>query len=171
MKLIANIVLFQFCWFASVAGAVSGKFLLGPALVIVSSALQNLKNPQWKKEGVFLLLVTIAGSAFDLLGVKVGAFSFNAIDTAWGYPLWMSALWLNFATLFSLSLAWMQRRYLLGAVFGFVGGPLSYYAGQTFGAIQLGEDLVYSLLVIGAMWAIATPAILLLHSKIFTSAT
>jgi hypothetical protein len=74
-------------------------------------------------------------------------------------PLWMAALWMNFASTLDYSLAWMQGKPVLAAVFGGVGGPLAFVAGEQLGAIVL-VDRVLSLGVIGAGWLVVTPLLL-----------
>ena len=159
--MLINVVLFQVCWWACILGAAKGFSYLAVVLVILSFLFQSYRSENLKEELVFGLSATLLGSAFDSLGIYFDIFSFpNGSEVSWSYPLWMSALWLNFATLFSKSLKWMSGKYLLSAVLGFFGGPMSYYAGASFGAIALGENFYLSLVIIGLMWAIATPVML-----------
>jgi hypothetical protein len=71
------------------------------------------------------------------------------------------ALWFAFATLPNSSLSWLHGRRLMQAVLGAVLGPLSYYVGEGLGAAVIPEPRLLPLLVIGAVWAAAMPAIYL----------
>jgi hypothetical protein len=77
-------------------------------------------------------------------------------------PLWMAALWANFAGTLHLCLDWLRGRYWLASVLGACGGPLAYYGGQRLGAMQLGSNASISLLVIAVEWALVTPALVYL---------
>src|SRR5690606_8376185 len=118
-----------------------------------------------EKEIKLILAVALLGSAIDSVVMFLGAFSFPygssffAISL-WPYPIWMSALWLAFATTLNHSLSWLSGRYLLAAIFGAVGGPLCYYAGEKLGAITLHKPLGYSLGLLAIAWAIAMISVL-----------
>ncbi len=163
MRAVVNFLCFQVGWFACVWGAAAGYLYLGPGLVLVFALAQLDWSHRWRADATFLLLVAFAGTFYDSLGVVLGAFSFpEFMLTPWYYPLWMSALWVNFATLFGQSLAWMHERYRTAAILGALGGPLSYWAGAGIGAIEL-IDVKYSLSIVALMWLLATPALLALH--------
>ena len=69
----------------------------------------------------------------------------------------MLALWVNFGTLLNASLAWLKRRYLLGAVLGFLGGPAAYYSGHRLGALTFNTPLIKNMVLLGISWAVAVP--------------
>lgn len=162
-----NFVLFQLSWFSCVLGAVWGLPLFGPVIALVVSGLHVSSTRKPGSELFFLVLACVTGTSLDLIPLYLGAFSF-AVETGvpWGYPVWMSALWLGFATTFRSSLSWLSGRYTLAAIFGLVGGPLAYLAGEKLGAIMLGSDTLISLFVIGVFWAVVTPALFLLSDKL-----
>ena len=54
-------------------------------------------------------------------------------------------------------LAFLAGRYRLGAALGALGGPLAFWIGARLGAVELGLPAWRSLLVLGAVWAIAVP--------------
>ena len=166
MKILLNVILFQLGWFACILGAAKGFIYLGPLVVVLGAAAQSIWDKDSKEILVFILATTILGSFYDSLGVVFGLFSFSPeMQSAWNYPLWMSALWLNFAMLFGRSLSWMNGKYLTAAILGLLGGPASYYAGESFGAIVISEPATMSLIGIGVMWAVVTPTILWFFEK------
>jgi hypothetical protein len=71
-------------------------------------------------------------------------------------PIWMITLWLLFATTLNVSLKWLQGRYLIAAVFGFIGGPLAYWGGAKLGAINWLQHFEL-LLALAIGWALLMP--------------
>jgi hypothetical protein len=70
----------------------------------------------------------------------------------------MVMLWVNQATTLNSCLTWLRGRYLAGALFGAVGGPLAYLGGAKLGAASLPSSS--GLVVLGITWAGAFPALL-----------
>jgi hypothetical protein len=71
-------------------------------------------------------------------------------------PLWMIALWANFAATLNVALRSLRTRAWLLAALGGIGGPLAYWGGANLGAMQWLETapvLIY--LALG--WAVVTP--------------
>jgi len=66
-------------------------------------------------------------------------------------------LWVNLVATFEYSLSWLQPHKWWGAILGSIGGPLSFYSGYKLGAIQLGEPIVTSLLMISLAWFCSMP--------------
>lgn len=163
-----NFILFQVCWFACVLGAANNLLWLGPVAVAASLLYQLWRIDSWKRELSLALTVGIFGTALDYIPFSMGAFSFTTASVPWGYPLWMSALWVGFATTFHSSLSWIKKRYILSAAFGAIGGPLSYIAGESLGAITLSADRVFALTAISTTWAIVTPLLFYKGNRFFT---
>ena len=67
-------------------------------------------------------------------------------------------LWVNQATTLNSCLAWLRERYLAGALFGAVGGPLAYLSGAKLGSATLPSS--NGLVILGITWAVAFPALL-----------
>ena len=80
------------------------------------------------------------GLVFDSLLVTVGWLEYpNGMFAPVVAPYWILSMWVLFATTLNVSLAWLHGRYTLAAVFGAIGGPLSYLAGARLGAVTLAE--------------------------------
>ncbi|MEK9778156.1 MAG: DUF2878 domain-containing protein, partial [Methylophilaceae bacterium] len=73
-------------------------------------------------------------------------------------PLWIVVMWLLFAMTLNHSLSWLKRRYVLSFVFGALGGPLAYVAGEKLGAVEITSDL--SLVILAISWAMITPLLM-----------
>jgi hypothetical protein len=69
-----------------------------------------------------------------------------------------------FASTLNLSLAWMQGRYLIAILFGGSGGPLAYFGAENLGAVTLTSTS--SFIALGVGWAIITPLLLVVASRL-----
>ena len=58
----------------------------------------------------------------------------------------------------------MQGRLVLGVIFGLIGGPLAYIAGEKLGAISIVSPI--ALYVLAAGWAIITPFLVRMAIKL-----
>ena len=65
-------------------------------------------------------------------------------------------MWALFATTLNLALRWLKGRPLLASVFGALGGPLAYYAGERLGAVEMPHQ-ASALLALAAGWAVLMP--------------
>ena len=61
------------------------------------------------------------------------------------------------------SLKWMQGRIVISILFGLIGGPLAYLAGEKLGAITILSTSSLYILALG--WAIITPLLVGLTQK------
>jgi hypothetical protein len=137
-----------------------GRPLLGPLVVGVLLALQLPLEPGPAKQARFVSVAMLAGWLIDSGLARAGVFSFPDGGMLLGLcPLWMAALWANFAGVVHLCLDWLRGRYWLASVLGAFGGPFAYYGGQRLGSMQLGSNAAISLLVIAVEWALVTPAL------------
>jgi hypothetical protein len=165
-KRLLNFVGFEVGWCACALGAAKGLPLAGPLVVGVFFCLQLLLVPAPGKHARFVLVATLLGWIIDSALYRAGAFSFPEGGFGhWLCPIWMAALWANFAGTLHFCLDWLRGRYWLASVLGAVGGPLAYYGGHRLGAMQLGGSLAVSLAVIAIEWAIATPALVYLSER------
>jgi len=110
----------------------------------------------WRALGCLCLAGTLIDSIYPLAGVLTYA-------APWPYPhlapAWLVIMWLNLALTLNHSLAWLRKRYLLAAMFGGVGGGLSYWAGWRLGAVEFSWTPWAAAGLIGLVWAAALPAL------------
>lgn len=158
--------MFQVCWFACLLLALKSSPWLALILVIASAFIQNIKNPNKKLELISIITITVFGTMLDSLGIFLGAFSFPSDSgIIWAYPIWMSALWLNFGTILNSSLSWLQERYAISFFMGLLGGPFAYLGGEKFGVIDINGS--YGVIVIATLWAFITPTCFFLSKFIY----
>ncbi len=179
--LIGNALLFQLGWFACVLGAAEGRPLTGVLLVggIALLTLRGSADP--RRHALLLIAAAAAGLMCDSLLAHFGWLSFGALSSASAgstgeaagaalSPAWMVALWVNLACTLHASLRWLLGRPLLAALFGALGGPLSYAAGARLGALSLGGDTTVSLGAVAVEWAVAMPLLTLLAARVLPQA-
>lgn len=162
--IIYNLLMFQLGWFFCAYGAAHDMpwlaFLVVPPVVIwhLSHAYQK-----WQ-EARLLLALLVLGLVLDqtMLALKFVGFPYAGMPPGW-LPPWMLMLWLLFATTLNVSLRWTRSSLALRVLFGALGGPLAYYAGQQLGAIRLTQEA--SLAVIGGAWALAFPLAIALATR------
>lgn len=79
-----------------------------------------------------VLLLAIAGCILDSVWVSMGLIAFNSEAP---FPLWMVALWLMFATVWSRVTGISTLSRCTMVLLGTLGGPIAYVIGEHLGAI------------------------------------
>ncbi len=153
-RLIGNAVLFQVGWTACLFGARHPIWLL---LALGCLALQVAWAPAPARECRLLLKIAACGWVLDSLLLNLGVFDFG--DNRWILPNWLAILWLLFASTLRLSLAWTASPLWLAALFGGLGGPMSYYAGARLAGVGFPYGLWPSLTLLALLWALLLPAL------------
>ncbi len=154
---VLNVVLMQTAWFACVLGAARGNFVIGPAAVGFMTALHlGLLSRDRRREGLFIAAAAFFGFLLETSLTAAGGHMPNRgyLPSPLG-PLWMTALWANFATLLDHSLAWLRGRPFLAVLAGAAGGPAAYLAGERLGAVVISGS--YGILLLAAAWGVAMP--------------
>ena len=155
MRTRINIVGLSAGWWGCVLGAANGMPWAGILVVVVHLLLHLRFSPNRSQELRVLLAAGLVGLVLDSTLLAFGILTFpsaSVIDTI--SPAWMVALWENFATGLSTSLAFLKGRVILCVVAGALGGPFAYWGGVQLGAIELTYG---NLAWIALEWAIALP--------------
>lgn len=162
-----NLVFFKLVWAASLVGVVLGYAWLG-LVVLATFVTWHARSAATAKADFVLAAVAVAiGLLLDSLYVRAGLIVY-AGELVWhgAAPLWILALWANFALTMNGCLGWLRQRKRLAAVLAFVFGPLSYYGGISLGTATItGEDWVL-FLAIGLAWAVTLPLLLYLAERL-----
>ncbi|QDU63366.1 hypothetical protein Pan216_42440 [Planctomycetes bacterium Pan216] len=160
MASLVNFIAFQTAWFACILDAKLGVGWLGVAAVGVVVVLETALVTRRARHLAFLMLVGLLGTAIESTMVSIGAYGFrNPSPIPWLCPLWISAMWVNFATTVEGCLAWLRHHRAWASLLGLLGGPVSYWGGQRMGGMEFHWGTVPTLLVIGLVWAVATPLV------------
>lgn len=162
-----NMSLYQLGWFSCVLGAAWGKPLSGAGLALLLLAIHLLLADNRPAELKLFAAACLIGVLVDSLQQASGLFRFRT-DPSWSLwlPLWVFVIWAQFASLFRFALHWLKRSYLLGALFGFFGGPLAYWAGIRLGAAEFGHSPELTLAVLAVVWSLVVPLLLWLRQQI-----
>ena len=166
-----NFLLYQTGWFACVLGAAYSHRWLGVASATSLLAVHIVLTTERERQARLLLVAFGVGLVVDstLLAIGVCRFSAGGI-VAWVPPIWMSVLWIQFATTLRYCLLWMSGRYGLSALFGFVGAPLAFLGGERLGAILFLEPRLANLTILAVLWALAIPLLIYTSDRIHVGA-
>jgi hypothetical protein len=165
MKLLINIVIYQICWLACILGGAGGMPLLGPGLVGLAVVYHLYTAPSPRPELILLAIAAAIGSVWDSMLVAAGWLVYPSGTLLAGTaPYWITALWVAFATTFNVSLRWFKPRLLLAAVFGAIGGPLAFLAGERLGGVVF-TDYSAALTALALGWALLMPLMMLFAQR------
>ena len=160
-----NFVSFQVGWFSCVLGAANGSSWLGP-LVASAVVLFHVLTAEKAINEVRLVLIAVTlGLVCDGFLLNSGWIKYNSASAYAGIaPYWILAMWAMFATTLNLSMSWLKSSLLLSSVLGAIFGPLSYFAGQRLGAIEI-QNFGASVVALAIIWAIAMPLLMFAASR------
>ena len=160
-----NLLGYQASWCIAVIAAGRGAWWPGVAATLAFVAWQLSTAPN--REGALraLALALLSGLVIDGLLAHAGALRFAAASPTFpggGAPLWILGLWLAFAMTLTRSLAFLQHRLGVAAMFGAVGAPLAYIAaGRGWQAVAFAPPAWQVLLALAGGWAVALPLLAL----------
>ncbi len=152
--LIVNFAAFQTGWFSAVLGGAHGYVWLGSGIALLVMLLHLFLSLRPLRELQLLIIVMLLGLLWDSALATAGVINyFHWQISPRLAPVWIVALWGLFATTLNVSLAFLRRRYLMAALFGFIGAPLSFMAGVRLQALQF-PDPVRALWVLAIGWSV-----------------
>lgn len=161
-----NILAFQLGWFSCVMGAAHHMPWLGVGVTIPLLVWHLSQAQDVHSELSLVLIAAVFGSLFDQSLLSLGFIQFPAADwPVFLLPAWMLCLWVLFATTLNVGLRWMRGRYLVGAIFGLLGGPLAYISGVKLGAMQFLQPTAI-VIALGIGWGLFMPALLWLSARL-----
>lgn len=162
LSLVANYLGFQVCWAACVLGGDAW------ALPIVGVFLAAHIWVHGKAEWRLIALVTFVGIIMDGTLSSLGVITFNNRSPAfWAanggvIPFWMIGLWAAFASTLRHSLRAVVHHRIGAPLLGFMGGPLSYLAGERLDALALTD---IALPVLGVCWGVLMWVVHVMQTK------
>jgi hypothetical protein len=156
-----NYLLYQIGWFACVLGGAFARPWLGAALALILVSVHLWLAKDRLGEMMIMAVAVAVGLLVDTLLLAAGVFTFpSGIMVSWLPPLWMTVLWLQFATTFRYCLHWLSGRYLLCLLLGLFGAPLAFLGGESLGAVTFFPPRPIHFLMLGVVWCLAIPSLI-----------
>ena len=161
-----NISLFKAGWLAAVFSAAASVPVLGTFAIAVAVITHLARSESRAGEIRLLALAAGIGFGWESLLVATGLVQYGAASIIPGTaPYWIVAMWLLFATTLNVGMRWLRKSLVVAAIFGAIGGPLSFLAGAKAGAVSFPNTTV-SLAVIGLGWAVFLPLLVRYASRV-----
>jgi hypothetical protein len=162
-----NFVLYQIGWFACVFGAAYSRQWLGIAVAMALIGVHLYLTTDRFHQAQLLITAMGIGIVVDSTLLAFGVYRFPSGSLAdWLPPLWMSVLWIQFATTFRYCLDWLSGRYILSGLLGFAGAPIAFLGGERLGAVAFLAPRTTNLLLLGALWAVASMLLIYASDRI-----
>jgi hypothetical protein len=166
MHFLVNFAAFQIGWFSAVLGAANGMPWLGPLAFVGVLAIHLRLVSRPDLEVGLVIASGVIGFYFDSLLVANGWVTYPSGLVSESFaPYWIVTMWMLFATTLNVSMRWLRDRRAMAAVFGAIGGPLSYVAGEKLGGIVFVDQLA-ALLALAIGWGIAMPVLMELSKRL-----
>jgi hypothetical protein len=165
MNKLINFALFQLGWFASVLLGASRYYWLGPVVVFAILYVHLRSSPDREAERRLIGYALLIGLVWENL-VSLGGLIVYPNGQPFGVlaPVWILAMWPLLAITLNISLRWLKGLPAVAALFGAIGGPLAFLAGERLGAAVFPDpDLAMAALAIG--WAILFPLLVNLSAR------
>lgn len=165
---VANFVLYQLGWFAIVGGAATGRLVIGSAVALLLLAVHFFLVDDRSQHFLLGVVAAVLGLLVETTVLSAGVYRFATEGAAPPLPpFWIMLMWVQFSALIPFCLSWMSERYWLAAALGLVGGPLAFLAGERLGAVTFLPPRLPHYLLLGACWAVATPALVFAADWLF----
>jgi hypothetical protein len=162
-----NLALFQGVWFLTVIGAAQGTPWYGLAGLSIFACIHYLLTHTAKADFQLAAISILLGLIIETAVIQTGVLSYvHSVTPAQFAPLWILILWANLALTLNGCLRWLQERYMLAALLGAMGGPLTYFGGMKLGAATTDLPVVTTLGVIAVIYAFVTPLLLSISHRL-----
>jgi hypothetical protein len=165
LRLAVNVVTFQLGWFACVIAAGKGQDAIGIVAALAVIAVHLILSTPRSTEIRVIALAVAFGAVWDSLLRAAGLMHYLSAGPTFLAPAWILSMWGLFGTTLNVSLRWLRGRPVLALLFGAIGGPMSFWAGQRLGAVQITGPWA-GLLAQAAGWAVILPLLLHLAARL-----
>lgn len=151
-----NYLLYQSGWFACILGAAWGWPVTGFLIAAALTAVHLCRSADPAIESRLVVLALALGLVVEAFQVRRGTYQFTSgVIVAWMSPPWLLMMWAQFATTFRSSLRAIMTSPARAALFGVLGGPIAFVAGERLGAVTLARPLAPGLVRLGMAWGVA----------------
>ncbi len=153
---LVNYVFYQVGWFACVLGASWHRPWAGFAVGLLLLVAHFVLSSRPERDLKLVVVAVVAGLIVELMLIATGTYRFTSGTVVAALPpAWLLLMWAQFATTFPFSLKPIVMKPVAAALFGAIGGPLAFVAGQGLGAVTLLPPVSLSLLRLAVSWGIA----------------
>ncbi|MCB1773497.1 MAG: DUF2878 domain-containing protein [Gammaproteobacteria bacterium] len=165
MSGLLNFLMFQLGWFASVLMGAGDWHWLAPGVVLLILLVHLSTSADRAAEQKLMAYALAFGLVWENL-VSVSGLVIYPSGQPFGQlaPAWILAMWPLLAITLNVSLRWLKGRYLLAALFGAIGGPLAFLAGERLGAVVF-PDTGLTMIVLAVGWATLFPLLMRLSQR------
>lgn len=155
-----NYLSYYIGWLACVYGAAHGMSWAGVGVVAVLVLVHFVLTHTLREEIAMIVVVGVLGTLVDSAQAASGLLVYQGRYAAlpWLGPIWITAIWVLFASTINWSFEWLKGRTWLAAALGAIGGPLSYVAGERIGAVRFQRDYLVTVLALAVIWSLVLPA-------------
>ena len=165
MSTLLNFLMFQLGWFASVLLGASDWPWLAPVVVLPVLLVHLAMSDDRAAERKLMAYALAVGLVWENVVSAAGLLVYPS-----GQPLerlapaWILAMWPLLAITLNVSLRWLKGRYLLAALFGAIGGPLAFFAGERLDAVVFPQPAP-AIVVLAVGWAAMFPLLMWLSQR------
>ncbi len=152
MDKLINFIAFQIIWLVAVLGAANER--LWPTIILAFAFAIWQLSPQRRHENdiKFVIYALIFGLILDSAWQMLGLIEYK-LNLRYIAPIWILLLWVTLALTFNHSLSWLQKKTGFAIVFGSIGAPLSYFAGNRLEAIHYPQGSLLISILLSVSWA------------------
>lgn len=159
---LVNAALYQAGWFACVLGAAGGHGAAGAAIAAGLVGVHVVLSTDRRRDLGVMAVALAFGVATEAGQIAGGTYaSLGGAPPNGLPPAWLLLLWVQFGTTFRYGLHPVTTRAWRAALFGAVGGPLAFVAGERVGAVVLWSPVPPVLLGLAVAWSLALAALAL----------
>jgi hypothetical protein len=153
---LVNHALYQLGWLACVLGSAWHRPWTGFLIATILIGVHLTLSRERLLEARLMVFTITVGAVAEIGQIAAGTYRFTSgtmIDAL--PPAWLLAMWAQFATTFRFSLRGVLTRPVSAALFGAVGGPIAFLAGERLGAVTLLPPVTQGLVRLSLSWAVA----------------
>lgn len=166
-RVILNFAALQAGWFACVMGAAAELRFAGLVFVAAHLFAHFVFSPDRVRDVLVFVSAGVLGMIADSTLMRFGSIAFESgVIGDIVVPLWMIALWINFATSLNLTLEFLHGRYILAILFGSVGGAAAYIGGVRLGALSMPSGMWQGGAAVAVEWAVVMPLLVWVASRL-----
>ena len=144
--MVLNVIGFNLIWFGLVYW---GNMFIPLAVLALTLHLRFLSTN--KNEVKLIFAITIIGIIVDSLLKLTGVFMFYESVQI---PFWLITLWACFAATICHSLSFLNSSKTRQLLIGGALSPLSYIAGEKLDAVEFGQSMLDTYMILAVIWAV-----------------